>query len=62
MMRHAETRKLGPAPTGRSGEFTSRGTSSDSSDRTVRLCNNKGAGKNIVLSNTGRVRIENGTC
>ena len=42
--------------------FTSRGTSSDSSDRTVRLCNNKGAGKNIVLSNTGRVRIENGTC
>jgi len=42
--------------------FTSRGTSSDSSDKTVKLCNTKGAGKNMVLSNTGRVRIENGTC
>ena len=42
--------------------FTSRGTSSDSSDRTVKLCNIKGAGKNVVLSDIGRVRIVNATC
>ena len=44
--------------------FTSRGISSDSTDtpKTVKLCNNKGAGKNIVLSSTGRIRIENATC
>ncbi len=42
--------------------FTSRGTSSDSSDRTVKLCNIKGAGKNVVLSDIGRVIIVNATC
>ena len=42
--------------------FTSRGISSDSTEKTVKLCNNKGAGKNIVLSPTGRIRIDNATC
>ena len=39
--------------------FTSRGTSIDSSDKTVKLCNIKSAGKNIVLGDTGRIRIDN---
>ena len=36
--------------------FTSRGTASPGTG-TVKLCNSKGAGTNIVLSSTGRVRI-----
>ena len=43
--------------------FTSRGTSLDiGSDKTVKLCNIKSAGKNIVLSDTGRIRIDNASC
>lgn len=42
--------------------FTSRGTSIDSTDRTVKLCNIKSSGKNIVLTDTGRIRIDNATC
>ena len=42
--------------------FTSRGTSTDSADKTVKLCNIKNAGKNITLSSTGRIRIDNETC
>lgn len=40
--------------------FTPRGTSNGG---TVSLCNNKGAGKNVVvLSSSGRVRIADATC
>ena len=39
--------------------FTSRGTSIDSTDKTVKLCNIKSKGKNVVLSDTGRIRIDN---
>lgn len=39
--------------------FTSRGTSIDSSDKTVKLCNIKSSGKNVVLTDTGRIRIDN---
>ena len=42
--------------------FTSRGTSIDTSDKTVKLCNIKSAGKNVVLSDTGRIRIDNASC
>lgn len=42
--------------------FTSRGTSIDSSDKTVKLCNIKSSGKNLVLSDTGRIRIDNASC
>lgn len=42
--------------------FTSRGTSIDSSEKTVRLCNIKNSGKNIVLSDTGRIRIDDASC
>lgn len=47
--------------------FTSRGTASPGGGGTVRLCNSQGAGTNVVLSSTGRVRvcrtsICNGTC
>ena len=40
--------------------FTPRGTSNGG---TIRLCNNKREGKNlVVLSNTGRIRVTGGTC
>lgn len=47
--------------------FTSRGTASPGGGGTVRLCNSQGAGTNVVLSSTGRVRVCrtsvcNGTC
>jgi type IV fimbrial biogenesis protein FimT len=43
--------------------FTSRGTSSDTSnDKTVKLCNIKNKGKNVVLGTLGRVRIDDATC
>lgn len=42
--------------------FTSRGTSIDSTDKTVKLCNIKSSGKNVVLTDTGRIRIDNATC
>ena len=42
--------------------FTSTGTSTDSTDKTVKLCNIKGAGKNVILSDIGRVGIVNATC
>lgn len=42
--------------------FTSRGASIDSSDKTVKLCNIKSSGKNIVLSDMGRIRIDNASC
>ena len=37
--------------------FTSRGTATPGTGGTVKLCNSNGAGTNIVLSSTGRVRI-----
>ena len=37
--------------------FTSRGTATPGTGGTVKLCNSKGVGTNIVLSSTGRVRI-----
>ena len=37
--------------------FTSRGTATPGTGGTVKLCNSKGAGTNIVLSSTGRVLI-----
>lgn len=43
--------------------YTSRGLSDDdSSDKTVKLCNIKGNGKNVVLSIIGQIRIDNATC
>lgn len=42
--------------------FTSRGTSIDTAEKTVKLCNIKNTGKNIVLSDTGRIRIDNASC
>lgn len=43
--------------------FTSRGTSSDTAnDKTVKLCNIKSKGKNVVLGTLGRVRIDDATC
>ncbi len=43
--------------------FTSRGTSSDTTnDKTVKLCNIKSKGKNVVLGALGRVRIDDATC
>ena len=42
--------------------FTSRGTSIDTSDKTVKLCNIKSTGKNVVLSDTGRIRIDDASC
>lgn len=47
--------------------FTSRGTASPGGGGTIKLCNSRGAGTNVVLSSTGRVRICktsscNGTC
>lgn len=37
--------------------FTSRGTASPGGGGTVKLCNSRGVGTNVVLSSTGRVRI-----
>lgn len=42
--------------------FTTRGTSIDSTDKTVRLCNIKSSGKNIILSDIGRIRIDDASC
>ena len=43
--------------------FTSRGTSSDTTnDKIVKLCNIKNKGKNVVLGTLGRVRIDDATC
>lgn len=42
--------------------FTSRGTSIDTSDKTVKLCNIKSSGKNIVLSDIGRIRVDEASC
>jgi Tfp pilus assembly protein FimT len=42
--------------------FTSRALSIDSSEKTVKLCNIKNSGRNIVLSDTGRIRIDNASC
>jgi len=68
----------GYAPTGNSGTlpdgitladasattvgFTSRGTSIDSSEKTITLCNVKNSGKNVVLTDLGRIRIDDATC
>jgi len=65
----------GYAPTGNSGTlpdgitasattvgFTSRGTSIDSSEKTITLCNIKNSGKNVVLTDLGRIRIDDATC
>lgn len=37
--------------------FTSRGTASPGGGGTIKLCNSRGAGTNVVLSSTGRVRV-----
>ena len=37
--------------------FTSRGTATPGTGGTVKLCNSNGAGTNVVVSSTGRVRI-----
>lgn len=37
--------------------FTSRGTATPGTGGTVKLCNSNGAGTNVILSSTGRVRI-----
>lgn len=37
--------------------FTSRGTATPGTGGTIKLCNSKGAGRNVVLSSTGRVRV-----
>lgn len=37
--------------------FTSRGTATPGTGGTVKLCNSNGAGMNVVLNSTGRVRI-----
>ena len=37
--------------------FTPRGTASPGGGGTVKLCNSRGAGTNVVLNSTGRVRI-----
>ena len=65
----------GYTPTGNSGTlpdgitasattvgFTSRGTSIDSSEKTITLCNVKNSGKNVVLTDLGRIRIDDATC
>jgi len=39
--------------------FTSRGTASNA---TTKLCNADGAGKNLIVSGTGRIRIDNAKC
>ena len=42
--------------------FTSRGASIDSTDKTVKLCNIKSVAKNVVLSDIGRIRIDDASC
>jgi len=43
--------------------LNSRGMSLDSgSEKTVRLCNIKKSGKNVVLSELGRIRIDDASC
>ncbi len=42
--------------------FTCRGTSSDTTNKTVKLCNIKSKGKNVVLGTLGRVQIDDATC
>jgi len=47
--------------------FTARGTATPGTGGTVKLCNSKDKGKNVVVSSTGRIRICNpvscnGTC
>lgn len=47
--------------------FTPRGTATPGTGGTVKLCNSKDAGTNVVVSSTGRIRICipnscNGTC
>ena len=37
--------------------FTSRGTATPGGGGTIKLCNANGAGTNVVLSSTGRVRV-----
>lgn len=37
--------------------FTSRGTATPGTGGTIKLCNSKGVGANVVLSSTGRVRV-----
>ena len=37
--------------------FTPRGTATPGTGGTVKLCNSNGAGTNVVLSSTGRVRV-----
>lgn len=37
--------------------FTSRGTATPGGGGTIKLCNSNGAGRNVVLSSTGRVRV-----
>lgn len=37
--------------------FTPRGTATPGTGGTIKLCNSKGAGTNVVLSSTGRVRV-----
>lgn len=37
--------------------FTSRGTATPGTGGTIKLCNSKDAGTNVVLSSTGRVRV-----
>lgn len=37
--------------------FTSRGTATPGGGGTIKLCNSDGAGTNVVLSSTGRVRV-----
>ncbi|MBI2360362.1 MAG: GspH/FimT family pseudopilin [Deltaproteobacteria bacterium] len=42
--------------------FTSRGTATPGVGGTIKLCNNRSEGKNVVVSSTGRIRTENATC
>ena len=47
--------------------FTPRGTATFTPDGTVKLCNNKNAGYNVAVSDTGRIQVCapsvcNGTC
>ncbi|MFQ5684259.1 MAG: Tfp pilus assembly protein FimT/FimU, partial [Candidatus Binatia bacterium] len=37
--------------------FTARGTATPGTGGTVKLCNSKGAGMNVVVSSTGRIRV-----
>ncbi len=37
--------------------FTARGTATPGGGGTIKLCNSNGAGTNVVLSSTGRVRV-----